>query len=263
LPIPPARPGQTRPDLAHPVQPALHEHRRGHGADAPEHRPLGEYPRAPGFLLRPVRRSPAISSPTRPHIPVHLGSMGDSVRAILNTLLCRSESAGMRPGDAYLINSPYAGGTHLPDITVVSPIFDPSRRRTLRYFVASRAHHADVGGISPGSMPAAAGISTRKAVCSDGLLIVRDGCNSWNFGAYATGCPEIRPSGPQSGPEPGRPAAQVAANVLGTASPAATGRRSRRRARSGVHGLRAGQRRSCGEAAPRPAARRGIRPCPG
>jgi 5-oxoprolinase (ATP-hydrolysing) len=68
----------------------------------------------------------------------------------------------MRPGDAWLINSPYAGGTHLPDITVVSPIFDPEGR-TLRYFTASRAHHADVGGISPGSMPANSRISTRKA----------------------------------------------------------------------------------------------------
>jgi 5-oxoprolinase (ATP-hydrolysing) len=112
-----------------------------------------------------------------PHIPVHLGSMGDSVRAILNTfppLPAGVRDAGMRPGDAYLINSPYAGGTHLPDITVISPIFDPEGG-TLRYFVASRAHHADVGGISPGSMPARSGHIDEEGCISDGLLIVRDG----------------------------------------------------------------------------------------
>ncbi len=124
-----------------------------------------------------------------PHIPVHLGSMGDSVRAILRAFpsppLGEGEGEGqgerehgspnpMRPGDAYLINSPYAGGTHLPDITVVSPIFDPSGT-TLRYFVASRAHHADVGGISPGSMPANSRHIDEEGCRSDGMLIMRDG----------------------------------------------------------------------------------------
>jgi 5-oxoprolinase (ATP-hydrolysing) len=105
-----------------------------------------------------------------PHIPVHLGSMGDSVRAILNVF-----GEQLRPGDAWLINSPYAGGTHLPDITVVSPIFSEDGR-TLRYFTASRAHHADVGGISPGSMPANSHHIDQEGCRSDGLLIVRDGC---------------------------------------------------------------------------------------
>jgi 5-oxoprolinase (ATP-hydrolysing) len=118
-----------------------------------------------------------------PHIPVHLGSMGDSVRAILGAFPPspagrRPGSPGaagtMRPDDAYLINSPYAGGTHLPDITVVSPIFDPEGR-TLRYFVASRAHHADVGGISPGSMPAHSRHIDEEGCLSDGMLIVEDG----------------------------------------------------------------------------------------
>jgi len=104
-----------------------------------------------------------------PHIPVHLGSMGDSVRAIL-----RRFGDQLRPGDAWLINSPYAGGTHLPDITVVSPIF-ASDQRTLRYFTASRAHHADVGGISPGSMPARSRHIDDEGCLSAGLLIVRDG----------------------------------------------------------------------------------------
>jgi 5-oxoprolinase (ATP-hydrolysing) len=104
-----------------------------------------------------------------PHIPVHLGSMGDAVRAILNAF-----GEQLRPGDAWLINSPYAGGTHLPDITVVSPIFSDDGR-TLRYFTASRAHHADVGGISPGSMPANSRHIDDEGCRSDGMLIVRNG----------------------------------------------------------------------------------------
>ena len=103
-----------------------------------------------------------------PHIPVHLGSMGDSVRAILERF------PAMRPGDAYLLNSPYAGGTHLPDITVVTPIFDAAGNAP-RYVVASRAHHADVGGISPGSMPAESRSIDEEGCLSDGLLVVRDG----------------------------------------------------------------------------------------
>jgi 5-oxoprolinase (ATP-hydrolysing) len=82
-----------------------------------------------------------------PHMPVHLGSMGASVAAVLE-----AHRVDLRPGDAYLVNSPYAGGTHLPDMTVVSPVFDAAGER-IEFFTASRAHHADVGGIAPGSMP--------------------------------------------------------------------------------------------------------------
>jgi 5-oxoprolinase (ATP-hydrolysing) len=80
-----------------------------------------------------------------PHIPVHLGSMGDSVQSVLR-------SKKLAPGDSYLLNTPYNGGTHLPDLTVVTPVFGGPNGR-LRYVVASRAHHADIGGITPGSMP--------------------------------------------------------------------------------------------------------------
>jgi 5-oxoprolinase (ATP-hydrolysing) len=80
-----------------------------------------------------------------PHVPVHLGSMGASVQAVLNSGL------SMNPMDAFVTNDPYHGGTHLPDITVITPVFIEG---TVRYFVASRGHHADVGGITPGSMPA-------------------------------------------------------------------------------------------------------------
>jgi 5-oxoprolinase (ATP-hydrolysing) len=80
-----------------------------------------------------------------PHMPVHLGSMGASVRAIMQTVT-------LRPGDSWLVNSPYHGGTHLPDMTVVTPVFLESSERP-DFFVASRAHHADIGGTTPGSMP--------------------------------------------------------------------------------------------------------------
>src|SRR6187401_1144153 len=79
------------------------------------------------------------------HMPVHLGSMPLSVKAAI-------ENRRIGPGDMVILNDPYAGGTHLPDITLVSGVFEG---KTLRFFVASRAHHSDVGGMSPGSMPVA------------------------------------------------------------------------------------------------------------
>jgi 5-oxoprolinase (ATP-hydrolysing) len=102
-----------------------------------------------------------------PHMPVHLGSMGDSVQSILR-------SKKLAPGDAYLLNTPYNGGTHLPDLTVVSPVFDP-RGRKLRYFVASRAHHADIGGSTPGSMPPSSRTIDEEGVLFDGVRIVTGG----------------------------------------------------------------------------------------
>lgn len=82
-----------------------------------------------------------------PHMPVHLGSMGESVSAIAQV-----RSGSINDGDVYMVNDPYAGGTHLPDITVISPVFI-GRADAPSFFVASRGHHADIGGISPGSMP--------------------------------------------------------------------------------------------------------------
>jgi 5-oxoprolinase (ATP-hydrolysing) len=82
-----------------------------------------------------------------PHMPVHLGSMGESVRAIMAHF-----GGSMAPGDSFVLNDPYEGGTHLPDITVVTPFFGAAARPLL--YVASRAHHADIGGRTPGSMPA-------------------------------------------------------------------------------------------------------------
>jgi len=80
-----------------------------------------------------------------PHIPVHLGAMGASVRGVLRA------HPNLEPGQVYAINDPAAGGSHLPDITVVTPVFGADQ--TLQFFTASRGHHADVGGITPGSMP--------------------------------------------------------------------------------------------------------------
>ena len=102
-----------------------------------------------------------------PHIPVHLGSMGDSVAGLLAAIR-RGERPPLAPGDVVLSNDPYAGGTHLPDITAITPVFAdgaPGEGRPL-LFVASRGHHADVGGISPGSMPAFS-----RSIAEEGLLL--------------------------------------------------------------------------------------------
>jgi 5-oxoprolinase (ATP-hydrolysing) len=105
-----------------------------------------------------------------PHMPVHLGSMGASVAAVLEV-----HGHDLRPGDAYLLNSPYHGGTHLPDMTVVTPVFDSEGGR-VRFFTASRAHHADVGGATPGSMPPGSRDIAEEGVLIAPMRIVRDGC---------------------------------------------------------------------------------------
>ncbi|MEJ7720208.1 MAG: hydantoinase B/oxoprolinase family protein [Ilumatobacteraceae bacterium] len=102
-------------------------------------------------------------------MPVHLGSMGESVRHVL-----RANAGSMQPGDVYVLNDPYHGGTHLPDITVVTPVDSPDGDE--RWFVvASRGHHADVGGISPGSMPPDSRTIDDEGVRLDNVLLVRDG----------------------------------------------------------------------------------------
>jgi 5-oxoprolinase (ATP-hydrolysing) len=82
-----------------------------------------------------------------PHMPVHLGSMSESIKTVM-----RENAGRMVAGDAYVINDPYHGGTHLPDVTVITPVFDEAGREVL-FYVGSRGHHADIGGITPGSMP--------------------------------------------------------------------------------------------------------------
>jgi 5-oxoprolinase (ATP-hydrolysing) len=104
-----------------------------------------------------------------PHIPVHLGSMGESINAVI-----AANRTAMRPGDSYVLNNPYRGGTHLPDVTVVTPVFDTDGRHVL-FYVASRGHHAEIGGISPGSMPAFSTSVDEEGVLIDNHLLTRDG----------------------------------------------------------------------------------------
>ena len=104
-----------------------------------------------------------------PHMPVHLGSMDRAVETII-----RENKGKISPGDVYAINAPYNGGTHLPDITVCTPVFDDKRRNIL-FWVASRGHHADVGGISPGSMSPNATTIEQEGVYMDNFKLVDRG----------------------------------------------------------------------------------------
>lgn len=102
-----------------------------------------------------------------PHIPVHLGSMGESIR-----IVAERNAGRIRPGDVYALNDPYHGGTHLPDVTVVTPVFVAGQ---LQFFVASRGHHAEIGGITPGSMPAFSTSLDEEGVVIDNWLLASGG----------------------------------------------------------------------------------------
>ncbi|MEE2699041.1 MAG: hydantoinase B/oxoprolinase family protein [Pseudomonadota bacterium] len=104
-----------------------------------------------------------------PHIPVHLGSMGDSIITVIN-----ENKDTMKPGDVYALNAPYNGGTHLPDITVITPIYDELCQNLL-FFVGSRGHHADIGGITPGSMPPNSTNVEQEGILIDNFLLSRNG----------------------------------------------------------------------------------------
>ncbi|POX59146.1 5-oxoprolinase [Streptomyces sp. Ru62] len=111
-----------------------------------------------------------------PHIPVHLGSMGTSVKEVI-----RRRGSAMRPGDTYAVNDPYHGGTHLPDVTVITPVFDTDVATDTRseprilFHVASRGHHAEIGGIAPGSMPAHSRTIEEEGVLFDNWLLAENG----------------------------------------------------------------------------------------
>ncbi len=104
-----------------------------------------------------------------PHMPVHLGSMGESVRAVI-----RSNRDNINAGDAFVLNNPYNGGTHLPDITVITPVFDDDDQEIL-FFVASRGHHPDVGGRTPGSAPPDSQHIEEEGVLIDNFKLVDAG----------------------------------------------------------------------------------------
>ena len=107
-----------------------------------------------------------------PHIPVHLGSMGASIRAVREARA--SDGRGIRPGDVFVLNAPWNGGTHLPDITVVRPCFREGESSPA-FFVAARGHHADIGGITPGSMPPHSRTIDEEGVLLDTVLLVDEG----------------------------------------------------------------------------------------
>ena len=109
------------------------------------------------------------------HIPVHLGAMPESVQAVAGL-------APWAPGDIAILNDPFLGGTHLPDVTMVSPVFAGKSARLIG-FVASRAHQADIGGMAPGSLPVAAELSPGRAHHSAGATLSRRGAGAGNAGA--------------------------------------------------------------------------------
>jgi len=110
-----------------------------------------------------------------PHIPVHLGSMGDSIRTIIDARGEGRDGRGMKRGDAYALNAPYRGGTHLPDITVIMPVFADETDAEPAWYVAARGHHADIGGIAPGSMPPESRDVHEEGVLFDNELLVDAG----------------------------------------------------------------------------------------
>ncbi len=112
-----------------------------------------------------------------PHMPVHLGSMGESVKTVID-----GRRGTMRPGDVFVLNAPYNGGTHLPDVTVIAPVFlasgigdQESGINSPEFFVASRGHHADIGGITPGSMPPDSTHVEEEGVLLDNVQLVAEG----------------------------------------------------------------------------------------
>jgi 5-oxoprolinase (ATP-hydrolysing) len=169
-----------------------------------------------------------------PHIPVHLGAMGESVVAVL-AACARGERPPLRPGDVIASNNPFNGGTHLPDVTVITPVFararaedrdgvrDDARADHLQHgdvsvaelvaFVANRGHHADVGGLTPGSMPAFSRTIAEEGLLLDNVPLLEEG--QWNDAAWLERCA----AGPWPVREPQRfladLRAQVAANQLG------------------------------------------------
>ena len=109
-----------------------------------------------------------------PHIPVHLGSMGESIAAVVRSRGDARDGRGLRRGDVYMLNAPYNGGTHLPDITVILPVF-LDQDTAPAFFVAARGHHADVGGLTPGSMPATSRTVEDEGVLIDDVLLIDEG----------------------------------------------------------------------------------------
>ncbi|MDB5409550.1 MAG: N-methylhydantoinase, partial [Rhodospirillales bacterium] len=110
-----------------------------------------------------------------PHMPVHLGSMGESVQTVIASRRDGDDGRGMRPGDVYVLNAPYNGGTHLPDVTVITPVFAELGGGQPLFYVAARGHQADIGGLTPGSMPPDSRSVEEEGVLIDDFLLVDAG----------------------------------------------------------------------------------------
>lgn len=143
-----------------------------------------------------------------PHIPVHLGAMGETVKSILR------DHPDLRPGDVFVTNDPFRGGSHLPDVTVVSPVHESATARLL-FLVASRAHHAEIGGVSPGSMPPFSRVLAEEGVLIRDFRLLESGHAKWD---------ELKALLEQ-GPYPSR---KVAENLADLAAQLAANRRGER-----------------------------------
>jgi len=142
-----------------------------------------------------------------PHMPVHLGSMGESIKTVI-----RENAGKIKPGDVFVLNAPYNGGTHLPDVTVITPVFNEASGELL-FFVGSRGHHADIGGITPGSMPPNSTSVDEEGILLDNFLLVDGG--SFREAELV----EVLTSGPYPARNPHQNLAdlraQIAANEMG------------------------------------------------
>jgi 5-oxoprolinase (ATP-hydrolysing) len=154
-----------------------------------------------------------------PHMPVHLGSMGDSVRTIIARRGDNRDGRGMRAGDVYMLNAPYNGGTHLPDVTVIMPVFERPDGGAVLFHVAARGHHADIGGLTPGSMPPDSRTVEEEGVLIDNALLI-------DAGAFQEE-PTIRLL--RSGRYPARNPAQNIADLKAQAAACAAGAEELRR----------------------------------
>ena len=223
---------QGRSDHARGVQQPVHVDRRADGRRAAEHRLFGEHQGAARLLLRGVPADGALVA-NAPHMPVHLGSMDRAVETVIR------DNKVDPPGDVFAINAPYNGGTHLPDITVCTPVFD-DRKKSILFWVASRGHHADVGGISPGSMSPNATTIEQEGVYIDNFKLV----DQRPLPREGTLRPPARReiSGAQSAAERQRHQGADRRQREGPAGAAQDGDALHAAGGEGLHGARAGQR---------------------
>ncbi len=192
-----------------------------------------------------------------PHMPVHLGSMSESIKTVI-----RENAASMQPGDVFVLNDPYHGGTHLPDVTVVTPVFsEAGDARSVLFYVGSRGHHADIGGTTPGSMPPFSTRVEEEGVQIDNFKLVERG--HLRESAMLDLLQERAVPVAQPRAEHGRPQGADRGQREGRAGASQDGGAVRAGCRAGLHAPRTGQRRGVGAACHHPAQGRRIHPAAG